>query len=184
MGFNQAMQMPVPIIKTVPVNICDVLSGTTIPVEIERWIIENNNKVFECETLYVEIPKGIDDGEIVILREKGNIINQSTKGDVKIKIEVINESEYKRSGLDLILEKKISLKDSLCGCSFEIKHINGKVYTLNNNAGNIIVPDYRKVVPGLGIERGIHKGNLIIIFKIEYPTSLTELQIQNLKEIL
>ena len=69
MGFNHAMQLPTPIIKKVSVNISDVLSGTTIPVEIERWIMENNNKVFECETLYVEIPKGIDDGEIIVLRE-------------------------------------------------------------------------------------------------------------------
>jgi DnaJ-class molecular chaperone len=184
MGFNQSMQMPAPIIKTVSVNICDVLSGTTVPVEIERWIFENNNKVFECETLYLEIPKGIDDGEIIILREKGNVNAQTIKGDVKINIEIKNDTEYKRSGLDLILEKKLSLKDSLCGCSFEIKHINGKIYTLNNNVGNIIVPDYRKVVAGLGIERGMHKGNLIIIFKIEYPISLSEKQIDTLREIL
>jgi hypothetical protein len=183
-GFNQSMQMPLPIIKKINVNICDVLSGTTIPVEIERWILENNNKVFECETLYVEIPKGIDDGEIIILREKGNMINHTLKGDVKIHVEITNETEYKRSGLDLLIEKKISLKDSLCGCSFEIKHINGKVYILNNAIGNVIVPDYRKVVPELGIERGSHKGNLIITFKVEYPSSLTEEQIKNLKEIL
>jgi DnaJ-class molecular chaperone len=184
MGFNRAMQMPTPIIKKVTININDVLTGTTIPVEIERWIVENNNKVFECETLYAEIPKGIDDGEIIILREKGNVINETVKGDVKIHVEIKNETDFKRSGLDLLLEKKISLKDSLCGCSFEIKHINGKTYTLNNNSGNIIVPDYRKIIPGLGIERGTHKGNLILIFKVEYPQTLNEKQISSLKEIL
>jgi len=184
MGFNHAMQLPTPIIKKVAVNISDVLSGTTIPVEIERWLMENNNKVFECETLYVEIPKGIDDGEIIILREKGNVLNSVTKGDVKINVEIKNDSEFKRSGLDLLLEKKLTLKESLCGCSFEIKHINGKTYTLNNNSGNIIVPDYRKIIPGLGIERGNHTGNLILIFKVEYPQTLTSEQIQSLKEIL
>lgn len=184
MNFNQSLQLPTPIIKKVTVNICDVLSGTTIPVEIERWLIENNTKIFECETLYVDIPKGIDDGEIIILREKGNIINQMTKGDVKINVEIKNESDFKRSGLDLILEKKITLKESLCGCSFEIKHINGKTYTLNNNSGNIIVPDYRKIIPGLGIERGTHTGNLVLIFKVEYPQTLSEIQIKTLKEIL
>jgi DnaJ-class molecular chaperone len=184
MNFNQSMQLPTPIIKKVTVNISDVLSGTTIPVEIERWLIENNTKVFECETLYVEIPKGIDDGEIIILREKGNIINQTTKGDVKINVEIKNESDFKRSGLDLILEKKITLKESLCGCSFEIKHINGKTYTLNNNSGNIIVPDYRKIIPGLGIERGSHTGNLILVFKVEYPQTLSENQLKVLKDTL
>ena len=183
MGFN-SMQMPTPIIKKITINIGDVITGTTVPLEIERWIFENENKVFESETLYVEIPKGIDDGEILILKEKGNIINNNIKGDIKINIEIKNDSEFKRSGLDLILEKKISLKDSLCGCTFEIKHINGKTYTLNNSSGNVIIPDYQKLIPGLGIERGPHKGNLILIFKVEYPQTLTENQIQTLREVL
>ncbi len=57
-NINNAMQKPTPIIKNIPINMEQVMNGANIPVEIERWILENGNKVFERETIYVAIPKG------------------------------------------------------------------------------------------------------------------------------
>ena len=34
-----------------------ILTGTTIPVDIERWIIQDDIKVFENETIYVVVQK-------------------------------------------------------------------------------------------------------------------------------
>jgi DnaJ family protein A protein 2 len=161
-----------------------VLTGSTIPLEIERWILENGIKVHENETIYVTVPQGIDDNELIILRDKGNIVNEQIKGDVKVFVKIINETEFKRSGLDLILEKNISLKDALCGFTFEIKFINGKSYTLNNNKGNIIPPEYKKVYPNMGLTREEHKGNMIIHFHIDFPEKLTDEQIAKIAEAL
>ena len=72
-GFVQGIQKPSPIIKNVLIPIDIILTGTTIPIDIERWIIQDGNKIFESETVYVNVPKGIDEGEIIVLREKGNI---------------------------------------------------------------------------------------------------------------
>ena len=184
MGFQQAISKPVPIMKTININMEQVLTGASIPVDIERWIIENGIKVSEKETIYVTIPEGIDDNEIIILRDKGNILNENIKGDVKIFVTITNESVFKRSGLDLLLNKNITLKEALCGFSFEIKYLNGKSYTLNNNKGNIICPDYKKVYLGMGLTRGEHKGNMIIHFHVDFPEKLTEEQITKLEEIL
>jgi DnaJ family protein A protein 2 len=161
-----------------------VLNGDVVPLEIERWIIENGNKVFEQETVYVTVPQGVDDGELVIIRDKGNMINENVKGDIKIFVKIANETLFKRIGLDLILEKKITLKEALCGFSFEIKYINGKSYTLNNNKGNIIPPDYKKFYPNMGLTRGEHKGKMIIHFQLDFPETLTEDQINKIAEIL
>jgi len=99
-------------------------------------------------------------------------------------VKIINESNFKRSGLDLILDKNISLKEALCGFTFEIKYINGKSYTLNNNKGNIIPPEYKKVYPNMGLTRGEHKGNMIIHFHIEFPEKLSDDQIKLISEAL
>ena len=184
MGFQQAISKPVPVMKTIEINMAQVLSGASIPLEIERWIIENGIKVFEKETIYVTVPQGVDDNELLILRDKGNVLNENVKGDVKIFVKINNDSLFKRSGLDLILDKKISLKESLCGFTFELNYINGKSYTLNNNKGNIIPSDYNKIYPGMGLSRGEHKGNMIIHFQVEFPEKLTEEQINKLIEIL
>jgi DnaJ family protein A protein 2 len=161
-----------------------VLSGANVPLEIERWVVENGMKVFENETIYVTIPQGIDDNEMIILRDKGNVLSENAKGDVKIFVKITNDSVFKRVGFDLIIEKNITLKESLCGFTFEIKYLNGKAYTLNNNKGNIIPPEYRKVYPNMGLTRGEHKGNMIIHFHVEFPEKLTEAQIAKLSEAL
>jgi len=184
MNFHPSMQKPSPIIKTININITQILTNNSIPIEIERWIIENENKVFENETIYVDIPQGIDENEIIILRDKGNIVNENCKGDIKIFVKIVNETEFSRSGLDLLLEKTISLKDALCGFNFEINYINGKSYTLNNSSGNIITPEYRKIVKNMGLKRGENTGNLIIIFHVKFPETLTEEQMLKLKDIL
>jgi DnaJ family protein A protein 2 len=184
MGFHQALQKPTPIIKTLFVNMEQVLTGANIPLEIERWVMENGMKVHEPEIVYISVPQGIDDGEIIVLRDKGNIINDTSKGDVKVFIKVTNETQFKRSGLDLILEKNITLKEALCGFSFEIKYLNGKSYTLNNNKGNIIPPEYKKMYPNMGLTRENHKGNMIIHFHVDFPETLNSEQIEKLSEIL
>ena len=78
----------------------------------------------------------------MILKGKGNVANEQNKGDIQLFIKINNDSEFVRDGLDLILKKKITLKQSLTGFDFDIKHINGKIYSINNDAGNIIQPNY------------------------------------------
>ena len=184
MQFQQSMTKPVPIIKTLHINMEQVLNGASVPLEIERWMYEDGNKIFEKETIYVDIPPGIDDNEMLILREKGNIMSENRRGDVKITIAIQNDTLFKRAGLDLILEKKITLKEALCGFTFDIKYVNGKSYTLNNNRGSIIPPQYRKLYPDMGLKRGEHKGNMIIFFHVEFPEKLTEEQMEKLSAIL
>jgi DnaJ-class molecular chaperone len=184
MGFHQAISKPTPIIKTINVNLEQVLLGASIPVDIERWSIENGLKLFESETIYVTVPQGVDNNEVILLREKGNVLNDNLKGDVKIIVKIINETEFKRSGLDLILEKKITLKEALCGFTFEIKFLNNKSYTLNNLKGNIIPPEYKKTYANLGLTRGEHKGSLIINFHVEFPEKLTNDQMLKIADAL
>ena len=183
-GFG-GLQKPTPIIQTISVTIEQVLIGATISIDIERWIIENGIKVIEKETLYINIPKGIDDNEIVILRDKGNVVNEHVKGDIKLFIKVENNTDFERRGLDLLVNKTISLKEALCGFVFDLKYINGKSYTINNNSGNIIPPNYKKIIPNMGLAReGHNNGNLIINFLVDFPEKLTELQMNQLKTIL
>ena len=180
----QTFQKPEPIMKQITIELNHSYTGVNIPVEIERWIIVNNQKKIEKEKLYIQIPKGVDSGEIIIIKDKGNIVNENIKGDIKIYINVNNNTEFKREGLNLVLSKNISLKESLTGFKFDIKHLNGKTYTINNDAGNIIPNDFVKEINSLGLKRGDVVGNLLIKFKVQFPEKLSEHQIEKLKEIL
>lgn len=178
-------QKPPPIVKNISIPMEKILTENTVPIDIERWIFENGNKVFENETIYVTIPKGADDGEIIMLKDKGNVLNENCKGDIKLFIKVENNTDFKRSGLDLIYEKTITVKEALCGFAFELKYLTGKVYTINNNSGNIICDKYQKVIPNMGFSRDNIKnsGNLIILFHVKFPEKLTEETMNQLKNI-
>jgi DnaJ-class molecular chaperone len=183
-NMQQAMNKPIPIMKSLQITMEQVFSGASLPLEIERWVLQAGSKIFEKETIYVDIPQGIDENEILILRDRGNVISDTCKGDIKINISVQNNTAFKRAGLDLILDKTISLKEALCGFNFELKYINGKSYTLNNNKGSIVPPEYKKIYQGMGLKRGDHNGNMIINFHVDFPTNLTIEQIDKLIEIL
>ena len=122
--------------------------------------------------------------KIIIIRNAGNELNESLKGDIKIFIKVQNDSKFKRVGLDILLEKKITLKESLCGFSFDIIHLSRKSFTLNNNKGNIIHPEYKKIYQGMGFTKGSKVGNMILLFHVEFPEKLSEEQIIKIDAIL
>ena len=182
--IQKQFQKPPPIIKHLSISLEQAYNGCAMPIEIERWVVNDRVKTIEKETLYVDIPAGLDSNELIVFREKGNIVNDKLKGDVKIFIKVLNDTVFKRNGLNLIFEKEISLKEALCGFSFELDHISGKKYRINNGNGTVIGTNYQKVVPGLGLKRNGHSGNLVIIFNIKFPEKISLQQVDALNKIL
>jgi len=173
---------PACITITVNIDITSAYTGCTEPVRITRYIIEETIRTEEEETLYIDIPEGIDSGEIIFLENKGHCIANHICGDIKITIVVTNNFDMQRKGLDLIYEKNLTLKDALCGFSFNIKHIDGKNYTINTK-NKIITANYNQVLPKMGFKRGDYIGNLIIKFNIKFPDTLSEEQINKLQDI-
>jgi len=184
--FSTSFHSPPPLIsKDIEISLEQSYHGCSIPITIDRWIIMNNNKVMEKENVTVTIPPGMDESDALLLKGKGNVINDDSKGDVKINIKIINNTIFKRQGLDLILNRTISLKEALCGFKIDIHHINGKVFSLNNSINpTVIKPGFKKVIPNLGINKENATGNLILELDIEFPDKLNEEQILSLSEVL
>lgn len=183
-GMSTHIQKPIPILQNITITLEQVLTGANIPVQIEKWSLDNGTKIFEIDTIYVDIPKGISDNEIIILREKGNSINEHNIGDIKLTVSIQNNTKFKRSGLDLIYTHTITLKESLCGFKFELQYLNGKTYNINNTSGKVIVPGHVTTIPSLGLTRNDISGCLQIHFIIEFPVALTDTQIEQLQQIL
>ena len=179
------IKKPTPIVKTIQISLEKAFTGCQHALEIERWIQEDDNmKRVETETIYIDIPAGIDNNELIILRSKGNIINDDNKGDLKVFIKIQNETHFRREGLNLFYTKQISLKESLCGFKFDLKFMNGKTFTIDNTNGLVIKPFFKKVLQQMGMRRNDHKGDLIIEFVVDYPDTLSQTQREALNKIL
>ena len=179
------LHKPPPIVKNIEITLEQAYIGCTLPILIERWVHESCQvRRTETETIYITIPQGVDDNEINILKNKGNIISEHQRGDIKVFIKVKNNTEFQRHGLDLIYNKVISLKESLCGFDFDMPYINGKKFKIHNTKGNIISSNYKKLIKKMGMKRDTNIGNLIINFTVKYPEKLTIEQVEQLEKIL
>lgn len=75
----------------------------------------------------------------------------------------------------MIIEKEISLIESLTGLDFVLTHLDGKKYRIKNSPGEIIKHDDIKTVEHLGMpfsKKTYTFGNLFIHFKVKFPTTL------------
>ena len=177
---------PEPIQTTVEISLEQSYQGCTVNVEYDKWNVLNNIRSTEHETLSLNIPRGIDDGETIVIEDRGNNINNQVRGELRVTVRVKNNSEFVRLGMDLHLTNKISLKDSLCGFTFEFDHFNGKRICMNNSTGNnVMKPNSKKVINGLGMIRDNNNtGNLIVEFDVQFPDTLTEEQRDLLRKTL
>jgi DnaJ-class molecular chaperone len=183
--FNQ-IQKPPPIVKNIAISLEECYTGCEMTVDVERWINTQNTKITKVEFININIPQGIDSGETITIQNAGHELNDEIRGDVKLIINIINDTQFKRVGNDLFFNKKISLKESLIGFSLNVQHINGKMLYLNNASETSIVikPNHKKTIPNLGMIKNGVTGNLIIEFEIEYPNMISQEQKNALMGIL
>ena len=143
--FFHQMQKPPPIIKQIDLTFEQAYNGCTLCINVDKWVIKIDVKIHETEPIYVNIPAGIDNNEMIIMRDCGNTVSVELKGDIKFMVQVAKSDMFERQGMDLIHRRKISLKEALTGFNFEITHVNGKLLCLNNLKNRtIITPNYKK----------------------------------------
>jgi DnaJ family protein B protein 4 len=137
---------------------------------------ENLNQ--QQETVLVDIAPGVANGHLFRIAGNG-----SRRSAITIQINIADHPVFCREGdADLVVEHRVSLKDALCGFTFELAHLNGRSYKFNCKPCSITGSMHEtKVMPGLGYTDG---GALKIRFFIELPASLTPEQIAALSSIL
>lgn len=92
---------------------------------------------------------------------------------------------FNRASDNLIIHRKISVKDALIGFKFRIKHLDGRIIQIEQN--NIQNPDQIMCVKGEGMPKGKNEvgyGDLIIKFNIIFPNNLDDQRKTYLAKIL
>ena len=178
--FFQQRGPPPTIAKNIDITLAQAYTGCMVPCEIERWVQQGELRITETETITLNIPAGADSGISMVIKGKGNAYSEAVRGDVKITINVTNDTPFQRKGNDLYYKKQITLKEALCGFQFQFVHLNGKTMALNN-ASTVIFSGARKNIHGLGMTAA---GNLVVEFDVVFPTELSALQREALDNIL
>lgn len=166
---------------SVNITLEEAFMGVSLPIKIDRRV----NGVSEEALVYIDIPQGTDNGEIIILEGKGHLDSQMRmRSHVRVKVLIDDHTIFRRDRLNVIYNLDITLKEALCGFRKEISHLDGRTYMVSSERGKIISQGGRRCITGKGFQRGQTMGNLIISFNIIMPKSLTIEQIQNIAKIL
>jgi DnaJ-class molecular chaperone len=135
------------------------------------------------ETHNINFIKGIEDGQQIILKNKGHFDPiDGTFGDVVIIAREIEDKKFKRKNQDLIYTHSISLFEALSGIEFYISNLNGQNLRININ--EIINNNTIKIIYGEGLPYKNNNmcGNILITFDITYPKEITDYQRNLIKE--
>lgn len=173
--MNMNMNNIEPLDKKVEITFEQSYKGTNIPILIEREFRKGNTFFKEQEKIYIIIPQGIDDGEIIEIPDKGNGTFDK-RGSLRIHIKIIHDTIFERRGLNIVYNHSITFKESICGFEYLLHFIDGTPLKLKSSKGNIIQKGDEKTVKGKGFIRDGQTGDLIIHFKVT-PQELTEEQI-------
>ncbi len=147
------------------VPIAAIFSRSMVPATIHR-------ACGETEKIYVTVPQGVDSGEFLTVRGKGEkCAGGAGYGDITFVVDIVNNTPFRRAGMDLVYTLDIGLKEALLGFERTITHVDGRPLAITSTQP--VAPGHRKVVPGMGILRNDVVGDLLVDIRIHFPTQLS-----------
>ena len=169
--------------KKIDITFEDAFKGVNLPCIVEREIKNSKMTYHEEEKFYVTLPQGIDDGEILEIIDKGNVVD-NMKGSIKLHIHILPHSLFERNGLNLIYKQSLTFKESICGFDILLNNLDGNTLKMVNRKGNVIQNGDQRVIKSRGFTRDNNSGDLIIVFSVISPKTLNEEQISLFESIL
>ncbi len=166
----------------VTVRPCAACGGTGKIIKERCADCSGTGRVRKKRTASVNVPAGIDDGQVIIMNGQGEPgFNGGPSGDLQIVITVRPHKLFKRDGQDLYLNMPISFTQAALGADIDVPTLQGKVkYRIPEGTQSGAV--FR--LKGYGIQqlRGSGKGDLILTVQVEIPKKLNDKQKNLLKE--
>lgn len=120
--------------------------------------------------------KGMCNEQKVVFEGKGNFRKGCLPGDMVIVILEQPHPVFKRKGNDLLIMKELSLKEALCGTTFQLQHLDGTNMDLSTTG--VTKPGMILTVPDLGMPKldTLEHGHLFVKFNVRFPEFLTDIQ--------
>jgi DnaJ-class molecular chaperone len=174
-----------------------VRRGRDIAVDIELSFQESifgaerkvviNSKLVKQKEVSINVPPGIDDGQMVRLSGMGETLEGGVPGDLYVKVHVRKHPYLRKEGYNLVMDLKIKLSEGLLGSERTIATLDGEV-TMKVPAGTkpgTILRIKGKGVPYAGSNstgKG-GRGDLYVRISIDMPEKLSKEQKKLVEEL-
>jgi molecular chaperone DnaJ len=122
------------------------------------------------EEIGVNIPAGIEDGEMIRMTGRGEAVRNGTAGDLYIKIHVQAHTSIVRDGTNLKSALSVKLTDALLGAAYTVATLDGPV-SMKIPAG--IKSGEMLRIRDKGVKMGNRRGDFLVKIVIDTPQKLT-----------
>jgi molecular chaperone DnaJ len=177
MFFNGGVNRTRDIEIALTIDFDEAVKGTT--KEISLRVADRQHGGRKQEDVKIKIPAGIDSGQAIKLKGKGEINAQGQRGDLYVRINVRPDKRFERDGHNIISRIKINMIQAALGTDYKVETIDGEV-TLKIPPGTQPGKVFKMTGKGMPIVNSNQRGDHIVIVEVEIPTKLNSKQ----KELL
>ena len=131
-------------------------------------------KVKGTKHLSFNLPSGIDNGDYVIQGE-GESIPDGDNGDLIVRVRVEPHKLYRRDGVDLYCDARISMVDATLGTEIDVKTLE-KTQKLKIESGTQPNSIFKIKSQGLPSQNSNRRGDLFVHIVVEIPKKLSKQQ--------
>jgi len=165
-------------------SVCDKCNGKGTIITEACTECRGSGKVNKKRSIKINIPAGVDNGNIVPLRGQGNHgENGGPPGDVYVHINVSTHKYFLRQGNDIYYEAKIGFPHAILGCEIKVPTVDGDVkYTIPS--GTQPNTKFRLKEKGVPRINGKGRGDQIVTVVVEIPKSLNDKQKLAIKDFI
>ncbi|HEY3501310.1 MAG TPA: molecular chaperone DnaJ [Actinocatenispora sp.] len=151
---------------------CKDCQGTGSVVDEKCPDCRGTGGVTKARTLTVRLPAGVDDGQRIRVRGKGEPGSRGGHaGDLYVLVHVQPDELFGRSGNDLTLTVPVTFAEAALGVDLRVPTVDG-VVTLRVPAGT---PSGRRLrVRGKGVPARTGAGDLLVTVEVSVPPELSE----------
>jgi len=161
---------------------CERCRGTGRIIETPCPTCNGSGRVTARRTVGVNIPAGIDDGQTIIIRGKGNAgQNGGPAGDLQVRVTVRPHPLFERHGNDIYCDLPLTFVQASLGAEIQVPTLDGKEpFTIKEGTQ----PGEMLRLKGKGFPdvHGRRPGDLIFRVTIEVPRNLSSEQKEMLRQ--
>lgn len=140
-------------------------------------------RVQKSETLSIDIPAGIDDGQTIRLPNQGEAGERgASSGHLYVTVQVEPSKTFRREGADVHLTVPVSYPQAALGAEIEVPTLRGKT-KLKVPAGSPSGKSFRLKGEGMNRLGATTRGDEVVTVEIEVPNKLTDQERRLIEEL-
>ena len=167
----------------ISVNTCPECGGAGKIITDPCPVCKGEGRVHREDSVNVKIPAGVEEGNYLPIRGKGNAGKRGGEtGDLIVVIEEKEHPYFIRNGNDIIYRLEVSFPDAVTGAKCEIPTLDG-IETVKIEAGtraNTMIKLHGRGIPNLN---SYGSGDQIVVVDIHVPKSVSSKEKSVLKEL-